>query len=693
MESMSRRQREQLQQRGRLALPPCLFRDHVPVEVHPEAAEELDPHLLHRARADRSGRRIMANLPPPATRVFPRLFAPGRIGTLELANRVIKSPLATGMAHVDGTVSERLLRHYASIAAGGASLVMVEYAYVDEIASKAAHGQLGISTDEHIAGLAHLVDVIHWNGAKAGCQIVHAGCQRPLGRGPIKAPSRFAGPSFSGTSDKLPDELTVDEIVEIVAAFGAAAWRAVRAGFDLVEIHGAHGYLITNFLSPHTNARDDAYGGEFDNRARFLVEVTEQVRASLPPAFPLTVRLNGSDYEPDGITVDEAVETARIAERAGVDAVHVSGGDHRTVAHMVAPQLLPHGQNVPAAAAVKRAIGVPVIVVGSLIAPDDAEQVLADGNADFVALGRALLADPEWPAKAASGRADEIRPCIRCNDGCLARTMLNFRAITCSVNPCVGLEGELPAGPAARSRRVAVVGGGVAGLEAARTAAERGHAVTLFERSRLGGQLAAAAERELKADLRSYLAWLIRTVERAEIEIAPREPTLPELTAFDAVVVATGSRPRALGENPLEGSEGARRVVVVGGGGTGVEAAIQAAEDGARVTLVEMEPVLMANETFTDRTTFAERLRGVGVDVRTSSCALRVDTDGVSIAGPTGTETLAADSVIVAVGVEPRHELADELRGLVETYVIGDALRPGRIHDAVHSAQQAVVAL
>ncbi|MBM3677046.1 MAG: NADH oxidase, partial [Actinobacteria bacterium] len=418
---------------------------------------------------------------------FPHLFAPGAIGSLSLKNRILKAPQSTALGNADGTVSDRTIRHYRELARGGAGLVMVEYTYVDEIASKSAHCQLGISQTEHIAGLSWLTATVKEEGAAVGLQIEHCGRQKFLGTPPMKAASARPWPLMFELTGVVPEVLDEDEIAGVVQSFGDAAGRAVMAGFDLVEIHGAHGYLITNFLSSHTNDRTDRYGGPLENRMRFLVEVVQSVRAKVPPGFPVTVRLSGSDYEPDGITIEETVEVCRVLESLGIDAIHVSGGDHHMMIYQVSPMLVPRGPNVWAAEAIRKAVSIPVIASGSLTMPDFAESVLADGKADFVALGRPLFADPHWPNKAREGRVEDIRPCIRCNDGCLARTFMLFRSVRCTTNPELGREGELPIEPAAVRKRVAVVGGGPAGMEAARVLALRGHEVTLFERRRLGG--------------------------------------------------------------------------------------------------------------------------------------------------------------------------------------------------------------
>ena len=300
----------------------------------------------------------------------------------------------------------------------------------------------------------------------------------------------------------------MDEIHGVVEAFGDAALRVMKAGFDLVEIHAAHGYLINQFLSSRSNKRTDSYGGPFENRMRFLVEVVRNVRSKVGPDFPVSVRLNGSDYEREGLVIEESMEVASTLERLGVDAIHVSGATRRSGVHMTTPMYLSLAHNVWAAEAIKANVRIPVIGSGSITSPHLAEEILEEKKADFVSLGRPLLADPFFPKKALMGAPEEIAPCIRCNDGCIERSGYGlFRNVRCTVNPAMGKEEELRIHAAGRKKKVAVIGGGPAGLQAATIASLRGHEVTLYEKRKLGGRLNEASVPEFKADLRPLLAF------------------------------------------------------------------------------------------------------------------------------------------------------------------------------------------
>lgn len=643
------------------------------------------------------------------SKLFPHVFSPGKIGTLTLKNRVMKAPQSSGMSNIDGSVTERLVRYYREQAAGGAGMIIVEYAYVDDIGAKSAHCHLGISSNEHIPGLAWLAENIAEQGAVPAIQIEHCGRQKFLGTQPIKAPSAIPWPKLwdqYGTQ-AVPQELAIEEIQDIVHAFGDAALRAKIAGFKLVEIHGAHGYLLTNFFSPTTNHRTDLYGGSLENRMRIYVEIVRDVRKKVGPDFPVTIRLSGTDYEPAGFPIEETVELARVLEREGIDAFHISGGDHHTMIHQVSPMAIPVCHNTWAAEAVKKAVSVPVIASGSITLPEYAEEIIASGKGDFVGLGRPLWADPHWPEKAAADRPEDIRPCIRCNEGCLERTFFQYKAITCAVNPTVSREGELDITPAANPRRIAVVGGGAAGMEAARVAKLRGHDVTLFADGKLGGLLHEAAAPSFKSDIKPLIAYLTTQVEKLGIPVVEQHAEAADLAGFDAVVCATGSTPTALpvpgADKPLvhdalavlDGTvEPAGSVVVVGGGLVGTETALELAERGCKVTLVEMLPQIMTGVAATDCLAYQERIAKVDLDVLTSTSATAVEDDAICVRGQKGAATIPADSVVVAVGLTAQHGLYDELvEAGTEAYLVGDAIAPGKIFDAFHTAYRTALRL
>ncbi|MER5755197.1 FAD-dependent oxidoreductase [Streptomyces sp. NPDC002088] len=637
---------------------------------------------------------------------FDSLFRPGTIGDLTVRNRVVKSPNTTATCNPDGTVSQRTVNHYRRLGEGGTGLVMVEYTYVDDDASKSIHGQPGASNQNHVPGLGWLADEVRSTGAAIGLQLVHAGRQRFLGTSPMKSASSSSWDVAEMPFGVVPTPLTVDEIAGVVRSFGEAAARAYAARFNLVEIHAGHGYMITNFLSPHTNDRTDEYGGSFENRTRILLEIVDSVRAHVPRSFPLSVRLSVSDYEPDGIVIDETVELCRLLEQHRVDVIHASGGHHAKQEWEASSWYMPRQPHRWGWEKIKPAVSIPVIASGSLVTPEIADDILSSGSADFVSLGRAMLADPDWANKAREGRQLEIVPCIRCNDGCLERGLDQKRSVGCTVNPEVAEEGRFPLGTAPAAKRVAVAGGGPAGLRAAAALHDRGHTVVLFEPGELGGALNHAVGSAVKQDLAGLRKHLVHEVTRRGIEIRPVAADAASVTdGFDEVVVATGAPQRAfdgsvaeaalvLGPGDISARRedlAGRRVVVVGGGFQGCESALRLAElPGTTVLVLERgEHLMRGDEVKYDVLVLPGRLAEAGVEVRTGSGVVAVEEKGVRVRGADGAEqAVEADAVVLALGREPSTgTLADEVgKAGVPVATIGSAAVPGRVYDALHTA-------
>jgi 2,4-dienoyl-CoA reductase-like NADH-dependent reductase (Old Yellow Enzyme family)/thioredoxin reductase len=639
---------------------------------------------------------------------FDSLFEVGAIGDLRLRNRVVKSPNTTATANPDGTVSQRTVNHYRRLGEGGPGLVMVEYTYVDDDASKSIHGQPGASNQDHVAGLGWLADEVRSTGAAIGLQLVHAGRQRFLGTRPMKSASNSSWDVAEAPFGVVPTPLTAEEIAAVVRSFGEAAARAYAARFNLVEIHAGHGYMITNFLSPHTNDRTDDYGGSFGNRTRILLEIVDSVRAHVPHSFPVSVRLSVTDYEPDGIKIEETVRLCRLLERRGVNVIHASGGHHAKQEWEASSWYMPRQPHRWGWEQIKAAVSIPVIASGSLITPQIADEILSSGSADFVSLGRAMLADPEWTNKARTGRHLEIVPCIRCNDGCLERGLDAKRSVGCTVNPEVTEEGRFPLGAAPTAKRVAVAGGGPAGLRAAAALHDRGHTVVLFEPGELGGALNHALGSVVKQDLADLRAHLVHEVSRRHIDvrhIAADAASLAE--GFDDVVLATGAPQRPfdgpIAEGQLVLAPGdisarreeltGKRIVVVGGGFQGCESALRLAElPGTDVVVLERAGELMrGDEVKYDRLVLPGRLAEAGVKVRTGSEVLTVEDRGVRVCVTSevvSDEIVEADAVVLALGRVPSTStLASELVAAgVPVVTIGSAAAPGRVYDALHSA-------
>ena len=637
---------------------------------------------------------------------FPTLFSPYKIGNVEIKNRICKAPQTTGLSHMDGTVSSRLVRCYEDLAKGEVGMIIVEYAFVDRDCSKSASNQLGICDDEYIVGLGWLADTIKNNDCVPCIQIEHCGRQRFLGP-PMKSASPNPWPLMYERYGQaaIPEELTIEEIHQLIEDFGRAALRAKTAGFQVVEIHGAHGYLITNFLSPFTNQRKDWYGGSRENRFRFLEQVFKRCREYVGEDFPIIVRLSGTDYEPGGMTIEDTIYYAKRLEELGCAAIDVSGGDHHQMIHQVSPMQIPRGHNVWAAEAIKKEVNIPVFATGSITQPQFAEEILASGKADFISMGRPLLADPYWAKKAMEGHPEDISPCIRCNEGCLDRGNHLGKSINCTMNPLLGFEDALALRPAEHPEKIAVVGGGPAGMKAADAAALRGHQVSLFEKRKLGGYLHEASYPEFKADIRDALNYLVTQVRKHGVTIVEKEAKLEDLTDFDAVIVAVGASPVGLevagADRPNvtlavdvlcgEAEKPSGKIVVIGGGMIGTETAVLFGQNpDNQVTIIEMLPQIMKGCSDSDRTVYGEMIREHHIQVFTSSRVTEITDEGVVMEQNGRRRLIPADHVFLATGMRPNRDLYDSLKAQGRrVYNVGDSLELGKIYDAIHTGYKA----
>ena len=615
------------------------------------------------------------------------LLAPGRIGALRVKNRMVCTAMVTQYCDEAGMPTEQYIRYHEEKARGGWGLQITED-YAITPTGKTFSRLPGLWCDEQIPAHTEFVKRVHRAGGCIAAQLFHPGRETSssvTGVAPV-APSAICEPSLS----EAPRELSREEIHGLVESFAAAARRAAQCGFDAVELHGAHGYLLGQFLSPASNKRSDEYGGTLRNRARFSVEVVQAVRNAVGPDFPIIYRLNVDDCIEGGLTVREAQTAARLLEGAGVDMLNCSQGVYASVDAIIPSAATPRAAFAENAAAIKRVVGIPVSAVGRINDPDVAEALLASGACDFVSMGRASLADPHFPRKVREGRVEDIAQCVGCCRGCSGQNNRGQR-VACVLNPYTGHEGTYDVTLVEKPKNVAVVGGGIAGCEAAIAAARRGHHVTLLERdAKLGGQWNLAAVPPGKQDYGSFVAWQVGQMRKLGVDVRLNcAATLDAVLALDpdSVIVATGSESWHPGIPGLEECavdardvlSGAKNVsgaiAVLGGGLVGAETAALLAEAGNAVTIIEMRDELAPDAEPTPRKHLLADLNAHGAQIQLGARVIEVADGRVRIERG-GEEVLLGsfDAVVVAFGAKPRSMLATQLAALgVEVVTAGDA--------------------
>ena len=637
-----------------------------------------------------------------------KLLAPGKIGAMKLKNRFVVPPMGTNLATYNGEVTEEMIAYYRRRAKGGFGLIIIEVTAIDR-KGKAIMNEVGLWDDDQIPMFKKLMDAIHEEGGKVVVQLHHAGRQSvpPYIFNEIpEAPSRVACPVLNF----VPEAMSNARVWEVIDEYGDAAVRAKAAGADGVEVHGAHGYLVAQFMSPHANKRTDEFGGDFFGRMKFPQEIFKNIRKKVGEDYPLLFRFGYDEKVNGGRTLEESVMVGRMAESCGVDALDVSIMTYASTPYMSAPPAMPHGFNQFPTKVIKQAVNIPVISVGRY-EPAIAESALMNGCADFIAFGRESIADPDLPAKVAAEKYEEIFPCIGCTQSCLG--YLNLGGHTrCLVNPLTGLEGKVSITKSDNPKKVLVAGAGPGGLVASFLAARAGHEVILAEKSsEIGGSFRLAAIPPTKQDIATALRAYVNHCKKEGVDIRLNTPVTPEFLSEidpDAVILATGGLPLRINLEGIDGDnvmdavdilDGTKtpgnRILMIGGGMTGVETADFLAEHNKAVTIIEMRPDIALDEASAPRFFLIPRLREHGVEWIVNATVKKILPDGV-IYEQNGSEYTCSgyDTIVLALGVKANNPLEEAARALgKQVFVIGDAAQPGPANKATEAALEAVLKL
>lgn len=644
---------------------------------------------------------------------YTNLFSPGMINMTMIPNRIISAPCEKNYANADGTITQRYLDYLAERAKGGTGLIIIESMYVHPF-GKNRIAQLGIHSDEMMEGLKRTADMVHQYGSMIATELQYGGRQSPpwaLGIQP-QAPSPI--PCQVLTGGFIPRELSVTEIKDIVTYFGEAAARAKAVGFDVIEIHGAHGYLLNQFLSPYTNKRTDEYGGTPEKRMRFPLEVVAEVRKAVGDDYPLAYRITADEHIDGGLRFDDLVPFIQRLELEGINLLDISAGIYESVIWIAQPMAFPRACLLEYAKKAKQIVDMPISIVGRINNPDLAEKILEDGDADFIAMGRPLHADPFFPRKAKEGRVDEIRicpACMSCSDELGAGAI-----VSCAINPAAGREREFDAKPASVKKKVMIIGGGPAGIKAASVAALRGHDVTLYEQNDiLSGQLNYAVKPPHKAELREVIKSLTKELELSGATVKTGEKVSLDIinsVAPDVVIFATGAEAAvpstpgldlsrdnvSLALDIVDGKVKPKgKVLLMGAGLVGCETALMMADQGLEVVLTEVTSNLAGSIGLREGWFIRNELQDhEKIDLRLNTTVEKIDGNTVKLQKDGSYEEVEVDHVVLAVGMVSNNKLLEDYyqeNKEVEIYAIGDVTRPRKIKDAIYEGMKLALQL
>lgn len=648
---------------------------------------------------------------------YSNVLSPYNIAGLNIKNRFVVPALATNFGNSEGRITEQLTNYYLAKAKGGFGLIIIEIVAV-EPGGRALPNQLGLWDDSFIPEYKALIKLLHQYGAKVAIQLHHAGRQsisKNIDGKQIVAPSAIPCP----VRKEMPRELTTQESYDLTQSFADAAYRAFLAGADAVEINGAHGYLINQFMSRYSNKRFDDFGGTFERRMKFPLEIIKRINRKMASGFPLLFRISADENVPGGRDLLETITVAKLLEESGIDAISISAGVYASLDQMSAPGSANPGHLVHLASEVKQHVSIPVITAGKINYPQLAEAIISTGKADFVALGRVSIADPEFPNKVSGGAVNEIAPCVSCLQGCLDH-VLNpaINKISCLVNPFVGKEGEWIITESNKPKKIFVAGAGPAGLEFSWIAAKRGHNVTCYESNEyVGGQLKLAGIPSTKDAYLRAIVYYHTMCNKYGVQFkmgTPLTKAIIESEKPDVVILATGGVPIipnisnsqqcpiVLASDILEGkAEVGNNALVVGGGSVGAETAGYIAERGSQATIIELQSEIAADEQSFERKFLLERLNDYGVKFVTNAKVSEFKSDGVAyetLHSKDGIYTASKkqlsgfDTIVIAIGSTPNNVLQNELIGSsVETITIGDALKIGTAMNAVFNAAEIAI--